>query len=134
MPLRIIRRTAMVVGACVGILWIAGALQSIRRAVILRQRIEDVRRIVEAYAHTGLTNMADICVYLREQGVQLHNPMPRDRSLPSYAFGAKVVAGRGEVIVEETTNILDNTFRVRAYVDGSIRVERWTEGGVEEED
>ena len=68
--------------------------------------------------------MDNLLLEIRRRGFKLNNPIPIDSKLPCY----EIVAGGANfrdpdaIIIEETVNVNAENI-VRAFVDGSVKVE-----------
>lgn len=109
---------------CVGLLVgvCAIMIENWTRKKVLEQRIEDVRRLTEAYFEsTNVTSIEEVIDFLRRKGVKLNNPIAEDPSQPCYRL---VINGQAEEITTliEETNVRDKHWIVRSFTDGSVVV------------
>jgi len=132
------KRSLMILALLVGIsgllgLCAIGVWCQYAQATIMRKRIHDVLTLSKVYLELVQTNpvpsMDVLMSTLSRRGVALNNPIPRVLSQCSYRISPPVGTNGPPfspdmVLIEETDNVMDEKRVVRAYWDGSIRVEQ----------
>jgi hypothetical protein len=85
-----------------------------------------MRALLRLHAEYGFTN-SDISQLLHvaeARGIKLSARVGKDASKPCYRIVAAASNDLSAVVLEETANVDDDRFTVRAYADGSVSVER----------
>jgi hypothetical protein len=113
--------------AVLAIVVVVDAIGSHRKRVILHERIQDVRALLDAYDNvTNATDIRTLITYLSSKGITLHSPIPKDPTKPCY----RLIKNKADsspldprmAIIEET-NTVDKRRIVKLFGDGSIQVQ-----------
>ena len=118
--------------ATLGAVMILMAAQSVRTYMYQRKmqlRQEDVRTLTSIYLRDPkILTMDELFKAVAADGKRLHNPIPKDKSMPCYRLVSPegILPRRIDSIVNvsqrliEETNVLDQVRVVFSYEDGSV--------------
>ncbi len=96
-------------------------------SVVLAERMKDVEVLTRFYATNphAIENPVDLITRARSAGIHLINPIPKNPSAPCYRLAnQKTNFIAPQVLVEETTNVADDSFIVRSMSDGHVEAGR----------
>jgi hypothetical protein len=98
------------------------------RSLTLERRIDDVRKLLELHAEHGLTNtdITRLLAIADQRGIRIVSPIPKDRNKPCYRIVVPMQHDLSTVVLEETSNVRDESVIVRGYADGHVSVDRRT--------
>jgi hypothetical protein len=129
MPRIVLKGCLYCIALIVFIWFLWSGIKGAKQKTILEQRIADVQALTRAFHESpDATNIKDLTDILAHEGVNLNNPIPKDRTKPCYNLlrnirAAGDLVGQSYHLIEET-NVTDTNQIVVSCFDGSTLVLR----------